>query len=163
MTTWWTQPGRFAAPALCAVLAATRIAAGESLVTPAMTGQWQGNARIIVTWCRQTNLPVTLDIRAGGTVAGKVGDATLVNGRLERNRGWLGRKLNLKTDYIVRGDLRGPIVAAEQISRSAVSMPLNFTSAGFVGGIHSSGSKTGGKARMILSASSLKLTRTNGS
>ena len=62
-------------------------AAAESIVTPAMVGHWSGNARIIVTWCRQTNLPVALDIRADGSVTGKVGDAVLVNGQLKKNRG----------------------------------------------------------------------------
>jgi hypothetical protein len=135
---------------------------GEPVATPAMVGHWEGNARIIVDWCRQTNLPVVVDIRADGSVTGKIGDATLTNGSLKRNRGWLGRKLNVKTGYIITGSLSGPIVAAESITRSSVKVPLNFTGGNFVGGIHTSGSKVGGKDRMILSGASLKLTRTRG-
>jgi hypothetical protein len=126
--------------------------AADQIVLPSMVGHWEGNARIIMTWCQQTNLPITLDIRADNTVAGKVGDATLINGRLRRNRGWLGRKLQVKTDYIITGNLTGPVVAAENITRSGVKMPVNFRLGNFVGGLHTSGSKFGGKRRMILSA-----------
>ena len=65
--------------------------ATESVVTPAMVGHWEGNARIIVSWCHQTNLPVKVDIHADGSVTGTVGDAKLTEGRFESNRGWLGR------------------------------------------------------------------------
>ena len=134
-------------------------AGGGAVVTPPMVGHWEGSARIIVIWCKQEQLPVVLDIQADGTVTGTVGDAQLSGGRLLRNRGWLGRKLHLATDYIVRGDLNGPGVAAESITRSGVSMPLHFTDGTFTGSVHTSGSKFGGREAMILSASGLKLTR----
>jgi hypothetical protein len=149
------------AVALVSLLTNWSLLAAEGVATPTMVGHWEGTARIIVTWCQQTNLPVKLDIRADGKVAGTVGDATLARARLERNRGWLGRKLNIKTDYIITGDLKGAIVAAEGIERSGVKMPLNFTCGTFVGGIHTSGWLGGGKEGMILSASSLVLRRTN--
>jgi hypothetical protein len=133
----------------------------ESAVTSAMVGQWNGNARIIVTWCRQPTLPVSVNIQTNGDVTGKVGDAALTSGYLKRNRGWLGRKLHLKTDYVIVGKLKGPIVPREQISRSGVSIPLNFTGTNFVGGVHTSGTHVGGKKRMVLSAGSLTLVRTN--
>ena len=132
--------------------------AAKTAVTSTMVGHWEGDARIIVSWCRQTNLHVSVDIRADGSVTGKVGDTTLLNGRFERNRGWLGRKLNLATDYIIKGKLSGPIVTSEGITRDRVSIPLNFTGGAFAGGIHTSGSKFGGKEKMILSAHSLTLT-----
>jgi hypothetical protein len=72
-------------------LAFTGSRAAESIVTPAMVGHWEGNARIIVSWCHQTNLPVKVDIHADGSVTGTVGDAKLTEGRFESNRGWLGR------------------------------------------------------------------------
>lgn len=145
---------------LVTLLTGGNASADERIVTPAMAGHWEGSARIIVTWCQQTNLPVAVDIRADGSVTGKIGDATLTNGSLKRNRGWLGRKLNVKTDYIITGSLSGPIVAAESITRSSVKVPVNFRGGTFVGGVHTSGSKVGGKDRMILSAASLKLTLT---
>jgi hypothetical protein len=132
--------------------------AAGTVVTPAMVGTWQGDARIVVAWCRQPTLPIAVEIAADGTVTGKVGDATLAHGRLAANRGALGRKLNLATDYIITGELTGPIVAAENITRKSVSIPLDFTGTTFTGGLHTSGSKFGGKAKMILSAGFLTLT-----
>jgi len=131
--------------------------ATESVVTPAMVGHWEGNARIVVSWCHQTNLPVTVDIHADGSVIGTVGDAKLTEGRFQQNRGWLGRKLNLATDYIITGNLDGAIVAAEGIAREHVKMPLNFSGGSFKGGVNTSGSMFGGKDKMILSAMSLTL------
>ena len=125
--------------AFAALLIACNSQAAES-VTPAMVGHWEGNARIIVSWCHQKNLSVKVDIHADGSVTGTVGDAKLTEGRFELNRGWLGRKLNLWSDYIITGNLDGPIVAAEDITRSGVKMPLNFSGGTFDGGVNTSGS-----------------------
>ena len=144
---------------LAILLPAWNTWAAESIVTSAMVGHWEGNARIIVTWCHQTSLPVKLDIRADGSVTGTVGDAKLTEGFFERNRGWLGRTLNLATDYIVRGNLDGAIVATEGITRSEVMIPLDFSGRKFAGGINTSGTLFGGKEKMPFSATSLTLTR----
>ena len=149
---------------VAALLMACSSKAAESILTPAMVGPWKGNARIIVSWCHQKNLPVKLDIHADGSVTGTVGDAKLTEGRLLRNRGWLFRKLNWATDYIITGGLDGAIVAAGGITRSRVKMPLNFSDGTFGGGVNTSGSgfegfdgrKGEGK---WLAARSLKLTR----
>jgi len=138
------------------------LSAAEPVVTPGMVGNWQGSARIIVNWCQQTNLPVRLKIQRDGTVTGSIGDAVLTQGVFKQNRGSVARTLNLKTDYIIEGQLSGPIIAAEKISRTSVKMPLNFSGTNFVGGVHTSGSKFGGKRNMILSAAGLRLQRTEG-
>ena len=138
---------------------AWNLRAAENSVAPTMTGHWVGNARIIVSWCHQTNLVVAVDIKSDGTVTGKIGDAILVEGCFEKNRGWLGRKLNLATDYIIKGKLDGSVVAVEGITRERISIPLNFNDSAFTGGIHTSGSKFGGKEKMILSATALTLVR----
>jgi hypothetical protein len=144
-----------AALALCAWFSL----AADRTMPPAIAGHWEGDARIIVDWCHQKTLRVSLTIGADGKVAGKVGDATLVNGLLDRNRGWLGRKLNLATDYIIRGELNGPVVAAESITRKAVNIPVDASGSSLVGGLHTSGTKFGGKGAGILSASSMLLRR----
>ncbi len=125
--------------------------------TKSMIGDWKGSARIIVTWCRQNNLPLQLRIRENGTVTGSVGDATLKMGKLKRNRGWLGRKLKVKTDYIITGTLEGSIIAAEGIRRSRVKMPVNFDGKEFTGGFGTNGRKFGGKKSGELRAASLIL------
>lgn len=134
------------------LMAGCRAAADNSVVGPGMAGDWRGNAQVIVSWCKQTNLPVALVIKEDGSVTGKVGDAVLHKGQLKRNRGAIGRRLNIKTDYLIAGDLAGPIVSAEGITRSGVMMPLNWSEKGYVGGLHTTGAKFGGKTKMVLSA-----------
>jgi hypothetical protein len=131
----------------------------QASVAPEMQGRWAGQARITVSWCQQTNLPVALDIHADGTVAGKVGDARLRSGWIEPNRGLLNHAFAARSDYIIHGLLKGPIVAAENITRPRVSIPLNVKNGVFVGSVETSGTLVGGKTNMILSAASLELTR----
>ena len=133
--------------------------AGEPVVSPQMAGAWKGEAKIIVTWCKQKTLPIQVNILKDGTVTGTIGDATLQNGKLRKNRGAIGRKLNIKTDFIIEGKLKGAIVSAEGINRSRVKIPLNFGGGFFKGGLHTSGIKFGGKKAMSLSASSLTLNK----
>jgi hypothetical protein len=141
------------------LLVAGNLYAAESIVTPAMVGHWEGNARIIVSWCHQTNLTVAVDIHADGSVTGKIGDATLVGGHFLSHRTWpWGHTL-------VTGKLDGAIVAAEGITRSDVTMICDFSNDSFKGQIDTNGSlcvfssqKTM-KEKMALTAVGLKLTR----
>ena len=145
-----------------ATLLAWNLPAAENIALP-VAGHWAGSARIIVSWCQQTNLNVAVDIRADGNVSGKVGGATLIGGRFAANRGWLGRKLNLATDYIITGRLEGALVPAEGIVRDRVYIPLNLKDNALVGGINTSGSlcvfssKETMKEKMGFSARSLKM------
>ena len=149
--------------AFAVLLASWNLCAAESIVTPAMVGHWEGNARIIVSWCHQTNLPVAVDIHADGSVAGKIGDATLVEGHFLSHRSWpWGHTM-------VTGKLDGAIVAAEGITRPDVTMMCDFSDGSFKGQLDTSGSlcvfsseKTR-KEKMSFSARSLNLTRSQSS
>lgn len=141
------------------VLRASEPSRTDEAFAPATVGQWKGNARIVVAWTRQTNLCVTLDIRDDGAVTGKIGDALLTNARLKKNPGWLDRKLKVKADYVIVGDLQGAIIAAEGITRPRVKIPLNLSGETLTGGIHTCGSQFGGKEQMSLSAAGLTLNR----
>ena len=144
---------------LAVLLAVLNFCAAGNIVTPAMTGHWDGNARIIVSWCHQTNLPVAVDIHADGSVTGKIGDATLVGGHFLPHRSWpWGHTL-------VTGKLDGAMVAAEGITRSSVTMICDFSNGSFKGQIDTNGSlcvfssqKTM-KEKMALTAIGLKLIR----
>jgi hypothetical protein len=124
-----------------------------------MTGVWCGSARIVVDWTVQKNLGLRLTIDASGNVTGQVGDAQLASGRVRTNRGPVGRMLHIRTDYIIVGRLRGPIIAAEAVARSEVKIPVNWTGSEFHGSVHTDGSSFGGKDHMVLSASRLVLRR----
>jgi hypothetical protein len=148
---------------LTVLLTALNLCAAESIITPAMVGHWEGNARIIVSWCHQTNLTVAVDIHADGSVTGKIGDATLVAGHFLSHRSWPWRHT------MVTGKLDGAIVAAEGITRSYVTMICDFSNGSFTGQIDTNGSlcvfaseKTM-KEKMALTAVGLKLIRSQSS
>jgi hypothetical protein len=144
-------------------LTAWNLFSAESVVTPAMVGHWEGNARIIVSWCHQTNLTVAVDIHADGSVTGKIGGATLVAGHFLPHRSWPWRHT------IIKGKLDGAIVAAEGITRPDVTMICDFSNGSFTGQIDTNGSscvfsseKTM-KEKMALTAVGLKLIRSQSS
>lgn len=125
-----------------------------------LVGTWSGSTRVVVDWVEREELELELAIAGDGAVTGTVGDARLVRGRCERNRGDLGRGLGIKTDWIVRGGLEGELIADEGIRRKGVSIPLNLGEGRLEGGLHSSGSKlSGDPAKAIVSAAELVLER----
>ncbi len=121
-------------------------------IPPEAVGRWAGDCRIVVNWTTQRTLRVALTVAPDGTVTGTIGDAVLRHGRLKANRGPIGRMLNLKTDYIITGDLDGPVIKAEDIVRSGVTLPFNLTEGRLDGAVHTSGWKFGGKEKMMLTA-----------
>lgn len=139
--------------------------ASDNVVTPEMVGHWEGDARIIVSWCQQKNLSVKLDLHADGSVSGMVGDAKLTEGRFASNRGWLLRKLNWSCDYMITGGLDGDIVSAEGIKRGRVMMALDYNDGIFKGGVGTDGSvcvfssEQTRKEKMFFTARPLKLTK----
>ena len=144
---------------LTVLLVGIHSCAAKNIVTPAMTGHWEGSARVIVSWCAQTNLPVALDIHADGSVAGTIGDATLVKGHFLSHRSCPWRHT------IITGQLDGAIVAAEGITRPRVTMICDYGNDSFKGQIDTSGSacvfsseKTR-KEKMALTATGLRLIR----
>ena len=126
---------------------------------PRMDGRWSGEARIAVNWTAQRTLKVHLTIAPDGRVTGTVGDASLRNGRLERNRTAIGRALHVKTDWIIRGDLDGAVIKAEGVQRESVTLPLDWIDDHFEGAVHTSGRHLGGKSSMWLAAFDLRLVR----
>jgi hypothetical protein len=134
------------------LLLASPFGASAQVATPSVIGRWSGVADILVDWTTQRTLPINIVIGADDQVTGSIGDATLVNGRLSRNRGWLGRAMQVKTDYIIQADLDGLIIRAENIQRDMVQIPFNWRDGRLAGSMNSSGYKIGKVASRILTA-----------
>jgi hypothetical protein len=139
------------------VLAAAFVAAlatslTAQVATASVIGRWSGVADIVVNWTKQRTLPINIVIGANDQVTGSVGDATLVRGRLLRNRGALARAMNIKTDYVIEAELDGPIIRAENVQREMVQMPFNERDGRLAGSMNSSGNKIGAAASMVLAA-----------
>jgi hypothetical protein len=82
--------------------------ANAQVVRPEMVGKWSGTADIFVNWTKARTLPVEIVLTADDRVTGKIGDAVIANGRFRSNRGWLGRALRIKTDWLIDARLEGP-------------------------------------------------------
>jgi hypothetical protein len=135
-----------------ALVAALAMTSSAQVATPSVTGRWGGVADIVVNWTKQRTLPINIVISANDQVTGSLGDATLVKGRLLRNRGRLARALQIKTDYIIEAELDGPIVRAENVQREMVQMPFNERDGRLVGSMNSSGNKIGNAASTVFAA-----------
>lgn len=140
------------------LLLAASLVAGVSLSAPAQVakpsviGRWGGVADIVVNWTKQRTLPINIVIGANDQVTGSVGDATLVKGRLLRNRGALARAVQIKTDYIIEAELDGPIIRAENVQREMVQMPFNERDGRLAGSLNSSSQKIGNAASKVFTA-----------
>jgi hypothetical protein len=144
-------------PATTTAAAPLRAAATQPA---SLASTWTGSATIVVQFVRQKQLPVRLVIAADGSVTGTVGDATLANATLRPGRGGVERSLGWGRDYRIHGDLQGDLVATESVRRDGVDILFDAAPDGtLVGGIHSTGSKTGGKETMIVSAGNMTLRR----
>ena len=97
------------------------IAAGSSTygqtAKPPMLGVWQGEGAIVSPWVHQRTLPVTLTILANDSVAGKIGDATLVSGWLTTRDSGSRSSLRWNTNYVIIANLAGPVIRAQGIWR----------------------------------------------
>lgn len=126
---------------------------------PVFAGRWHGSAEIVVNWTTQRTLEVHIVIDSAGRVTGMLGDARIVDGHVQPNRGALARWFGWRSDYIITGTLDGAIIEAEGVVRSGVRIPFNVVADRLEGGVHTTGSKTGGKESMMLSARGLVLRR----
>ncbi len=121
------------------------------------TGTWKGEGRIIVAWCEQKHLSFELHIDKDGNVSGKIGDALIQHGKLKQNNmvyRWLGNR-----EYIIDAKLSNYLIEKENIQRESIRIFLDLNNYFLTGGFHTSGSKFGGKEKMILSGSSIKLVK----
>jgi hypothetical protein len=109
---------------------------------PPMLGVWQGVGVVVVPWLHERTIPVSLTIMANDSVSGTVGDATLVGARFAR-RDTSNVGTRWKTEYIITGNLTGPVVRIEGIWRPGISILLNWNGADFIGGFATSGWRVG--------------------
>lgn len=126
-------------------LLAVMSCSARSWTPPAeILGTWSGKSEVFAKFKKGESpsdhpddwIEITVTIHRDGRVEGAVGDAKLENCKVASNRGWLGRKLNIKTDYIVRGGyLEGAIVLDDSTSRREFTIPFNIVDGTFAGGL----------------------------
>lgn len=120
-----------------------------------ITGNWSGKGKIIVTWCKQDSLSFDIKIESDGKVFGKIGDAEITDGKIEKRSAIMKALGN--GDYIITGKLNGKLAAKENIERDSFILMFSKEGNFLRGGFHTSGSKFGGKDEMVLTVSPLEL------
>jgi len=99
-----------------------------------LVGRWQGTDRYFglsygegsAAHGHAQYVEANLAISADGTVEGRIGGAELSGCRIEANRGWLGRMLHIKTDFIIRGKMVGCVSDNSEIGIHTISVPLDL-------------------------------------
>jgi hypothetical protein len=107
---------------------------GPSVPDPRLVGQWHGQDRfggmsydeIVKHRVEAQNVDTVLNIAADGRVTGRVGGAELSACAVAKNRGWLGRWLHIKTDFIIQGQVIGAVVPGSESSLHQISAPFNL-------------------------------------
>jgi hypothetical protein len=147
------------------IVASALAAASRPPSTPAgsplsaLAGTWRGSADVGVKWTTARTLTVELTIDTLQRVRGHVGDAELLNGILRPNAGFMARAIGRKPELIVEGDLKGPVIASEEVRRGQVTIPLDQHDGHLVGSLATSGSDNGIPEQMVLTAAGLVLQR----
>ncbi len=67
-----------------------------------------------------------ISIQQDCKVFGSLGTAVFEGCVIQKNRGWIAKKLNLKTDYVIQGKLVDAIFPEDVIKSKTISMPFNL-------------------------------------
>ena len=119
------------------------------VVDPSLSGTWHGECEISLPVVfdpselpdsverTRTTVALNITIHEDATVEGTVGEATLEESVLKRNRGELGRSLNTASDYIIiDGHLSGPIVSGEDENDvKSFTIPFDLVDGRIQGGL----------------------------
>ena len=109
-------------------------AAGEEAVPEELMGVWHKAVTLyepLKTQQAQAGpswqpLEFRMEVHADGRVTGGLGGARLVDCRMEINRSILGRKLQIKTDWIVKGGaLQGPLFPGDTDTLRHFTIPFD--------------------------------------
>jgi hypothetical protein len=109
-----------------------------------VVGTWRGNVEIFGPFktepypskAPEDHQDVIIAISSSSSVTGRIGQAVFSGCSFKRNRGWVGRKLNLKTDFIIRGGhLDGKITPKDKGEKREFTIPFNIENGKLVGTI----------------------------
>jgi len=127
-----------------ALLVTASRAVDEAFPPQMLVGTWRGNVEIFGPFkvepypskAPEDHQDVVIAIESSGVATGRIGQAVFKNCIIRRNRGWLGRKLNLKTDFIVLGGyMEGKITPKDEGGRREFTIPFNIENGKLTGTI----------------------------
>lgn len=107
---------------------------GDIFPPPELIGTWEGTSKFSRRGVQELT-PVSITILPDGKIEGTAGAARLTRCVVKKNRGWLGKKLNIKTDYIIRGCLEGSVVSHDAGGMRKIAMPFSIRDGTLMGGL----------------------------
>ena len=120
---------------LASCLAFLLFASCKQWEVPALLiGKWESKQKVTVRTKEKgkyvfINAPDSIllqfSIDENGNVTGHLGDATLENCKVQKNLGEFGKALNLATDYVIKGNLKGAIFSADPYLTKEISAPFD--------------------------------------
>jgi hypothetical protein len=129
--------------ALATLIPVFLASAAKSLSVADLSGSWHGTSRFTgISFQEATqkdaksqNVEISLRISADGKVTGRVGSAELQGWANEANRGWLGRLLHMKTNFVIAGTLAGSVISGSEAGTHAIKIPIAFEGSQVTGSI----------------------------
>lgn len=98
-----------------------------------LPGTYSGNEIVLLRYDKDGQylgkddiVQVSLIVGNNGEISGVVGEAVFEGCKVTRNRGWLSRLLNIKTDFIINGRLKGRTYENDTLQNKIISMPFNL-------------------------------------
>jgi len=108
-------------------------ACNKSTLPADLSGTYSGKARVIVRYDRGGHyiymddyVMISLIINRSGNVIGLAGGAAFEGCNVVRNRGWVERQLGIKTDFLIKGLLKGNTFEKDTIHNKVISIPFNI-------------------------------------
>ncbi len=98
----------------------------DKAIPSSLVGTWAGTANNTHVTPKNAPMPLTLIVSEDGSVTGTLGTASVKNGAIKRNRGKLGKRLNMKSDFLIYADLEGSLVSEKDIRYKGVFINMNI-------------------------------------
>lgn len=125
---------KFSGLLLIALLYCISVACTNWTVPESLIGTWKGKDLVTVRIKENgefkfikapDSLEFKIEIHKDGSVTGNLGKAVFSKCKVNKNRGELGKKLNLATDFVIKGELEGKIFENDPEPSKKISMPFD--------------------------------------
>jgi hypothetical protein len=145
----WEVPRKILIVAGLAVSVFILLCANEAFgMPPLMTPALHPLPDMVGTWeAKLGSMDAVFTINPDASVSGRIGDATLVNGRMIYNRSWFGRFMHWRTDYLIMSKLSRVVRPSERVAGDGFTAPLTIRGAGLEGALFLSQKPLGLKLR----------------
>jgi len=107
-------------------------ACNEWVIPDSLPGTYTGKEHVIIRYekdgqfiFRDEYAQVSVLIDSAGHVTGMVGEATFEQCNVLQNRGWVGRQIGIKTDFLIKGSLQGYTFPKDTLFNKNISIPFN--------------------------------------